>query len=176
MKFIMIYGPSGIGKESVARELARRNDWHVFPQHLAFDVACAVIGFSNGGFEKYQRKVCLDAFRTLFENNVDGVVFTFCYVHPSSNFFVEGLFEFFRELSISASYVRLSCEYEEHVNRVMNNSRKNTNKIQSKKALDDYLKLFDFSVDLPEVETYNLNNTNLSIKESAIKIEAKIVT
>jgi cytidylate kinase len=49
----MIYGPSGIGKESVGRELAKRNGWHVFPQHLAFDVACAVIGFGNDGFEAY---------------------------------------------------------------------------------------------------------------------------
>lgn len=45
MKFIMIYGPSGIGKESIGRELASQPGWKLFPQHLAFDVACAVVGF-----------------------------------------------------------------------------------------------------------------------------------
>jgi guanylate kinase len=45
VKFIMIYGPSGIGKESVGRELAKRNGWQSFPQHLAFDISCAVVGF-----------------------------------------------------------------------------------------------------------------------------------
>src|SRR3989337_679289 len=86
VKFVMIYGPSGIGKESVGRELAKRNGWHIFPQHLAFDISCAVVGFGNNGFEKYQRKICLDAFRTLIEKNVSGIVFTFCYVSPASNY------------------------------------------------------------------------------------------
>ena len=43
LKFTMIYGPSGVGKESVAMELAKRKNWRLFPQHLAFDISCAVI-------------------------------------------------------------------------------------------------------------------------------------
>ncbi|MCW8092122.1 AAA family ATPase [Alteromonas sp. ASW11-130] len=176
MKFTMIYGPSGIGKESVGRELAKRNGWHVFPQHLAFDVACAVIGFGNDGFEAYQRKICLDAFRTLFENNVKGVVFTFCYVHPFSNYFIEGLLEFLGESGINANFIRLTCDYEEHVKRVTNTGRHNTNKIQSIEYLDDYLKRFDFSVDIPNVETLHIDTTTMSIEASAKDIERSIVT
>lgn len=81
VKFVMIYGPSGIGKESVGRELAKRNGWHIFLQHLAFDISCAVVGFGNNEFEKYQRNICLDAFRALIEKNVSGIVFTFCIAH-----------------------------------------------------------------------------------------------
>jgi hypothetical protein len=172
----MIYGPSGIGKESVGRELAKRNGWRVFPQHLAFDVACAVIGFGNDGFEAYQRKICLDAFRTLFENNVKGVVFTFCYVHPFSNNFIEGLLDFLGESGINANFIRLTCDYEEHVLRVTNSGRHNTNKIQSKEYLDDYLERFNFSVDIPNVETFHIDNTAMSIEASAKEIERNIVT
>lgn len=170
----MIYGASGVGKESVARELARSNGWHVFPQHLAFDLACAVVGFGNDGFEKHQRKTCLDAFRSLFESGSDGVVFTFCYVHPASDYFVEGLFEFLCENGISADFVRLSCEYEEHVERVTNPSRRNTNKIQSKAVLDDYLQRFEFSTDLPGVETFHLDNTRMTVETSASLIDDRI--
>lgn len=172
----MIYGPSGIGKESVGRELAKRNGWQIFPQHLAFDVACAVIGFGNDGFEAYQRKICLDAFQTLFENNSKGVVFTFCYVHPFSNYFIEGLLEFLKKSDIDANFIRLTCNYNEHVQRVTNTSRQNTNKIQSKEYLDDYLKRFNFSVDIPNVETLQIDNSGMSIEASAIEIESKIVT
>lgn len=172
----MIYGPSGIGKESVGRELAKRNDWHIFPQHLAFDVACAVVGFGNNGFEAYQRKICLDAFRTLYENNVKGVVFTFCYVHPFSNYFIEGLFEFLKGHDINANFIRLSCDYEEHVQRVTNADRHNTNKIQSKEYLDSYLERFNFSIDIPNVETFHINNTAMNIEVSAKEIERIIVT
>jgi hypothetical protein len=172
----MIYGPSGIGKESVGRELAKRNGWQVFPQHLAFDVACAVIGFGNNGFEAYQRKICLEAFQELFKNNVKGVVFTFCYVHPFSNYFIEGLLEFLGESGINANFIRLTCDYDEHVQRVTNIGRHNTNKIQSKEYLDDYLKRFNFSVDIPNVETLQIDNTAMSVEASAKEIESKIVT
>ncbi|MDP4537480.1 AAA family ATPase [Alkalimonas collagenimarina] len=176
MKFVMIYGPSGIGKESIARELAKKNGWHLFPQHLAFDIACAVVGFGNNGFEKYQRKIFLDAFRTLIEKNVTGVVFTFCYVYPASNYFIDGLFELLKEYEIEADFVRLSCDFDEHVRRVTSDNRKNTNKIQSKEYLEEYLNRFDFSVDIAGVETFRINSTELSIQESAIAIERRIVT
>lgn len=176
VKFVMVYGPSGIGKESVARELAMRNGWHLFPQHLAFDIACAVVGFGNNGFEKYQRKICLDAFRALIERNVSGIVFTFCYVYPASNYFIDGLFELLNELGIEADFVRLSCNFDEHVRRVTSEKRKNTNKIQTKEYLEDYLSRFDFSVDISGVKTFHLNSTELSIQESAIEIERRIAT
>lgn len=176
MKFIMIYGPSGIGKESVGRALAEGNDWVIFPQHLAFDISCAVVGFGNNGFEKYQRKICLDAFRALIERNVAGIVFTFCYVSPASNYFIDGLFDLLKEFEIEADFVRLSCNFDEHVRRVTSDGRKNTNKIQSKAYLEDYLSRFDFSVDIPGVKTVHLDNTELSIQESALEIERRIVT
>jgi deoxyadenosine/deoxycytidine kinase len=171
----MIYGPSGVGKESVGRELAKRNGWHIFPQHLAFDISCAVVGFGNNGFEKYQRRICLDAFKALIERNVSGIVFTFCYVSPASNFFIDGLFELLKQFEIKADFVRLSCDFDEHVRRVTSEGRKNTNKIQSKDYLEDYLRRFDFSVDIPGVETVRLDNTELGIEESALEIERRIV-
>ncbi|NRQ41279.1 AAA family ATPase [Rheinheimera sp. YQF-2] len=174
MKFVMIYGPSGIGKESVGRELAKRNGWHLFPQHLAFDIACAVVGFGNNGFEKYQRKICMEAFRALIERNVSGIVFTFCYVYPASNYFIDGLFELLKEFGIEADFVRLSCDFNEHVRRVTSESRKNTNKIQSKEYLENYLSRFDFSVDIAGTKTFDLDNTELNVQESAVEIERSI--
>lgn len=174
MKFIVIYGPSGIGKESAGRELAKRNHWQLFPQHLAFDISCAVVGFGNDGFEKYQRKVCLDAFRALIEKKVLGIVFTFCYVSPASNYFVEGLFELLREFAIKAEFVRLSCDFDEHVRRVTSEGRRNTNKIQSKDYLVEYLRRFNFSEDIPGVKSVHLDTTELSVQESALEIERRI--
>jgi len=171
MTFIMIYGPSGIGKESIGRELARRNGWKLFQQHLAFDISCAVIGFSNDGFEKYQRKICLDAFDTFYGNGTDVVVFTFCYVPPFSHYFIEGLFDFLEQKGITANFIRISCDIEKHIVRVTSEGRKNTNKIQTKESLQDYLQRFDFSVDIPGVKTLDLESSNLSVVESAIEIE-----
>jgi hypothetical protein len=174
VKFIVIYGPSGIGKESVGRALAKRNGWRLFPQHLAFDISCAVVGFGNDGFEKYQRKICLDAFGELIERKAPGIVFTFCYVSPASNYFLDGLFALLKESGIKADFVRLSCEFDEHVRRVTSPGRKNTNKIQTRDILENYLGRFNFSVDIPGVETVRLDNTELGVEESALEIERRI--
>lgn len=171
MKFTMIYGPSGVGKESVARELAKRNNWQLFPQHLAFDISCAVVGFGNDGFEAYQRKICTEAFQTLINKNIDGLVFTFCYVHPASNYFIDGLLEMLEKNDINPNFIRLSCAYDEHVSRVIDEGRKNTNKIQSKEYLDNYLARFDFSTDIPRIKTFHMDNTGISIQSTAEKIE-----
>ncbi|GAB2700946.1 hypothetical protein GCM10027170_35080 [Aliiglaciecola aliphaticivorans] len=167
----MIYGASGVGKESVARELAKRNYWRLFPQHLAFDISCAAVGFGNDGFEAFQRKICVEALQTMIDKKTNGVVFTFCYVHLASNYFIEGLFELLKRNHIAPNFIRISCAYDEHVSRVINPGRKNTNKIQSKAYLDKYLRDFDFSTDIPNVETFHIDNTHMTIQATAEKIE-----
>jgi shikimate kinase len=167
----MIYGPSGIGKESISRELAKKNNWSLFPQHLAFDVACAVIGFGKDGFEQYQRNIVLQAIQTLLDRKVEGIVLSFCYVSPFSNYFMEGLLDLLKEHDVSSTFVYLECGFDEHVRRVTSEGRKNTNKIQSKKYLESYLAKYDFSENIPGVESATLDTTKLTQLESAIEIE-----
>jgi len=176
LKFTMIYGPSGVGKESVARELAKRKSWQLFPQHLAFDISCAVIGFGNDGFEAFQRKICIEAFQTLIDKNTNGLVFTFCYVHPASNYFIDGLLAMLERNGISPNFIKLSCAYDEHVSRVIDERRKNTNKIQSKEHLDNYLNKFDFSTDITKVQTFHLDNTGMSVQATAAEIDRYLAT
>ena len=97
-------------------------------------------------------------------------------MYRASNYFIDGLFDLLKEFEIEADFVRLSCDFDEHVRRVRSESRKNTNKIQSKDHLEDYLSNFDFSVDIPAVKTVRLDNTELNILESALEIERWIVT
>ncbi|WP_086933080.1 AAA family ATPase [Agarilytica rhodophyticola] len=174
MKFVMIFGPSGIGKETIARHLAAQKGWHVFPQHLAFDIASAVVGFGNNGFEKYQRNVCLKAIKTLHLRNANGLVFTFCYVTKASDFFIEGLLSMLRELDVSAEFVRITCDLEEHIARVTSEGRKNTNKIQTKEYLINYLEQFDFGESIPGKSSISLDTTSMSAEESANEIARKL--
>lgn len=174
MKFVMIFGPSGIGKETIARQLAAQKNWRVFPQHLAFDIASAVIGFGNDGFEKYQMDVYLNAIREFHSNKVTGVVFTFCYVSKASDFFVQGLLSLLDEMQVKGEFFRINCELKEHVARVTSEGRKNTNKIQTEEYLRDYLQRFDFGESIPNVSSYALDTTSMTAEESANAIAAKL--
>jgi len=173
MKFIMIYGPSGIGKETIARKLAAQNGWHVFPQHLAFDVASAVIGFGNDGFEKYQRDVFLKALKTLHSQNVKGVVFTFCYVTKASDFFIDGLISMLQELNVEGEFFYLKCSLKEHMARVTSVGRKNTNKIQTEAYLERYLQKFEFGETIPNISSTTIDTTELTAEQSASAILAQ---
>ncbi|OFI35881.1 hypothetical protein BFC17_10585 [Alteromonas lipolytica] len=172
----MIFGPSGIGKETIARHLAAQKGWRVFPQHLAFDIASAVIGFGNDGFEKYQRDLCLNALRTFYSNKVTGVVFTFCYVSKASDFFVRGLLSLLNEMQVEGEFFRINCELKEHIARVTSDGRKNTNKIQTEEYLRDYLQKFDFGESIPNVSSCVLDTTSMTPEESANAIAAKLRT
>jgi len=77
---------------------------------------------------------------------------------------------------ISPNFIKLSCTYDEHVCRVIDERRKNTNKIQSKEYLDNYLDKFDFSTDIPKVKTFHLDNTGMSIQATAAEIERYLAT
>lgn len=176
MKFVMIFGPSGIGKETIARHLATQKGWRVFPQHLVFDIASAVVGFGNDGFERYQRDVCLNALKTFHLNKVTGVVFTFCYVSNASDFFIEGLLSLLEELQIKGEFFRINCDLTEHVARVTSDGRKNTNKIQTEEYLHDYLQKFDFGESIPNVSSYAIDTTLMTPEESANAIAAKLRT
>ena len=171
MTFVMIYGASGVGKESIGKELSARKNWPLVPQHLAFDLAHAVIGFGNQGFESYQRELCISVFERLINSSVDGIIFTYCYVKPHSDSFVNTLVRLFKEHQVETKFIHVSCKYEKHLQRVRSEGRKNTNKIQSKDYLDSYLKKFDFSSELPNQKSFLLGTTELTAEESATKID-----
>lgn len=175
MQVVMIFGSSGIGKETIARKLAARMGWHVFPQHLAFDVASAVVGFGNDGFEKYQRDICLEAIKTLHSRKAQGVVLTFCYVTQSSDFFIEGLLSLLETLGIDGDFFHLKCDLQEHIARVKSEGRKNSNKIQTEAYLRDYLQRFDFGETIPGANSITLDTTSMSAEESAAAIAAKLI-
>jgi len=176
MKFVMIFGPSGIGKETIARQLAAQKGWRVFPQHLAFDIASAVIGFGNDGFEKFQRDVYLKALETIHSNEVEGVVFTFCYVSKASDSFIQGLLSLLEELQITGEFFRIKCDLQEHITRVTSDGRKNTNKIQTEEYLRDYLQRFDFGESIPNINSDTIDTSSMTPEESANAIAAKLRT
>lgn len=176
MKFTMLFGPSGIGKETIARHLATQKGWHVFPQHLAFDIASAVVGFGNDGFEKYQRDIFLNALKTLHSRNASGVVVTFCYVTKASDFFIEGILSTLKELDIKGEFFRIKCDLPVHVKRVTSDGRKNTNKIQSEEYLSDYLQRFQFGETIPNVSSSAIDTTLMTAEESANTIAAMLRT
>src|SRR5213082_3552064 len=92
MNLVFIYGPPGVGKLTVAQELARETDYKVFHNHVSIDCAEAVFDFGTKPFGSVIGKIRLAVFEEAAREGVS-LVFTFAYACPEDTPFVERVCE-----------------------------------------------------------------------------------
>src|SRR5215208_5331833 len=100
MNLVFIYGPPGVGKLSVAREVARAAGYRLFDNHVSIACAESVFDFGTRPFGRVIGRI-----RSL--------VFTFVYARPDDTPFVEGVRELVEGLGGRVLFVRLFCAREE---------------------------------------------------------------
>lgn len=168
---MVLYGPPGIGKETIARYLAEHSGYKFFPQRLTHDLASLIFGDTPAASSDYERQLCLHALNEFLTQQVGGVVFTHRYAHPEGAYFARALVRFVKRNAISAVFVRISCNLEEHFLRASNDARRKTAKVDTIGKLDKWLAKQDFFTDIPGVKTRTVDTTNLSAEESASLIK-----
>ena len=75
MNLVFIYGPPGVGKLTVAQELARETGYKVFHNHVSIDCAEAVFDFGTKPFGSVIGKIRLAVFEEAAREGVS-LVFT----------------------------------------------------------------------------------------------------
>lgn len=88
MTFVFIYGPPGVGKLTVAKDLARRTGFKLFDNHASIDVVRRVFDFPDPAFWPLVTRLRLDVFGAAAEHGVD-VITTGAYVYPDDTGVVE---------------------------------------------------------------------------------------
>ena len=68
---------TGVGKLTVAREIAKLTGFKVFHNHLAVDLVESVFEFGSQPFVELREKVWLAVFSQAVAANLDGLIFTF---------------------------------------------------------------------------------------------------
>jgi broad-specificity NMP kinase len=77
MNLLFLYGPPGVGKLTVARELAARTNYKLFHNHLTVDLVYAVFDFKTRPFIELRDKIWMMVFQKAKEEKVAGLIFTF---------------------------------------------------------------------------------------------------
>ena len=166
MNLVFIYGPPGVGKLSVARELARLTGYKLFDNHVSIRCADSVFEFGTKPFFRIVGTIRDVVFEEAAANGVS-LIFTFVYAHPSDIPSVERLCGFFESRGGRALPVRLFCAREELEQRLPRPGRAEAGKLASLETFRELSERHDIFSPVPGRESLEIDNTTLAPEEVA---------
>ena len=131
MKLIFLHGLPGVGKLTVARELAQLTGFPVFHNHLAVDLAGSVFEFGSPEFVALREKVWLATFSQAAAAGLDGLIFTFAYDRTVRGGFISEVRKIVEGEGGEVLFAELRCSAEELERRIADPSRRSFGKLIS---------------------------------------------
>ena len=173
MKLVFLYGLPGVGKLTVANELANLTGYKVFHNHLAVDLALSLFKFGSPPFVELREKIWHDVFAQAVSANLDGLIFTFVFERTVSSGFVESTKRLIEKAGGEVLFVELTCSTEELERRIEAPSRKEFGKLSSANQFRE-LKQAGAFLDPPVLERLVVNTTESSAPDAATLIANKL--
>lgn len=142
MRLVFLYGPPGVGKLTVATELAARSDFKVFHNHLTLKLLLTVFEFGSVGFRHLREDIWLGVFREAAAAGTN-LVFTFAPESTVSPSFIARTVEVIGQAGGQVVFVELHCADDILRVRMEADSRRDWGKLSS---WEEYVKLRDAGV------------------------------
>lgn len=171
MNLVFIYGPPAVGKLTIAKELTKQVGYKNFHNHKAYDLVSSIIDETLPQFPAYVKKVMLEGIEIALEQQVNGLIFTFCYAKGEDDNFVKEIIKKVKKERGKVHFVQLTCKEKELFKRVKQQSRKKFGKIKTKKTLKIVLKKWKLHQKIPFVKSLVIDNSKIKPK-----ITAEIIT
>jgi adenylate kinase len=131
VKLVFLHGLPGVGKLTVARELAKLTGFKVFHNHLAVDLVGSVFEFGTQPFVELREKVWLEVFSRTVEADLKGLIFTFAFDRTVRAGFIGNTREVIESSGGEVFFVELRCSIEELERRIEQPSRQGFGKLNS---------------------------------------------
>jgi hypothetical protein len=174
VKLIFLHGLPGVGKLTVARELAKLTDFKLFHNHLVVDLVESVFEFGSQPFVELREKIWLAVFAEAATANLTGLIFTFAYDRTVRSSFIEHTLDLIESSGSEIFFVELQCSTEELERRIEHPSRQRFGKLSEVERFRE-LKEGGAFVD-PGIPTERLvlDTTELSASDAANLIVSKL--
>jgi AAA domain len=131
MKLVFVHGLPGVGKLTVARELATQTGFRVFHNHLAVDLVESVFEFGSKPFVELREKLWLTVFSQAVAAELVGLIFTFAFDHTVRASFIDDVLRVVESSGGEVLFVELRCSEDELEKRIMHPSRQRFGKLNS---------------------------------------------
>jgi len=174
MDVIIIHGPPGVGKFTVAEKLSKIIGYKLIHIHSIYDFLESI--FSKEKYKislKILNKIYLDILEESAKLNFKGIIFTYAEIARDNFDFLRKLKKILDKYNSNLRAVQLTCDKEELRKRVVAKSRKIFNKTHTIKELEYLFSIKDYKSTFSEIETITIDNTNVSASKIAQKIKKK---
>ena len=169
MKLVFIYGAPAVGKLTVANEIAEQTKFKVFHNHLSIDAIEPIFDFGTKSFARLIDLIRVETIAEAARENVD-LIHTFCYAKDLDDEYVAKITGAVESNGGEICFVLLTCAKSELEQRVLADSRKQYGKANNLEILNEILDKYDLFSPVPERESLQIDNTNLSPEVVAQKI------
>lgn len=162
MKLVVLYGPPGVGKLTVARTLAQRTGYKVFHNHLMIELLCSLFAWGSKPYNALVSKYRVELLEVAAKNKVRGVIMTLVYPAEADEKEMRELVRRMTRRHINVCFVKLECTQKELEKRIKEPSRKAFTKIRHITSLRSFMKKYDVKATIPIGENVVIDTTKLS--------------
>ena len=165
-KLVVIYGPPGVGKLTVGRQLSKLTGFNVFHNHLTVDLVESILDMEHRDFWKLVGRYRLELIGIAAMENVKGLILTTVFVKEDERYFRK-LVNIVKKHGGSLHFVRLYCDVDELRRRLKKPSRRAYKKIRSVEVLDDFISKHGAFDAISFVRSFSIDNTKVPAKRTA---------
>lgn len=170
MKLIVLYGPPGVGKLTVARVLAKKTGYKVLHNHLTIELLCSLFEWGSKPYDELVKKYRFDLLEMAAKYKVKGVITTYVYAAEADDKEMKELVRRMKRRHVRVYFVQLLCTQRELEKRIKHESRKKFTKIRHITSLRNMMKKFDVLAKIPVRNNLTIETTQLSPGRTAQRV------
>lgn len=174
MNLIFLYGPPGVGKLTVGKELTKLTGYKLFHNQLVVDLVHSLFDWGTPLYKKFTAKYIFELLQQAARQKVAGVIFTYCYCQYHDKPFIKKIFSRIIKHGGKVFAVQLLCSRPVLFKRIQHPLRKRHRKITSKKKLMSFLQEHDLSTPLNFHPSLLVKNTTLTPRQAARQIMRRL--
>lgn len=133
MKLIFLYGLPGVGKLTIAREIASLTGFRLFHNHMTIDLVESVFEYGSQPFVELREMIWLAVFSQASNTQLAGLIFTFAFDCTVRSSFIGNVRNAVESNGGDVFFVELKCSPEELERRIVQPSRQRFGKLTSVK-------------------------------------------